>query len=346
MNDIDVSVIIPVHNAGLWLEQCLASVLKQQHTLTVEVSIFLDSCTDTSENIVQKWSIKLENQGYIVTILKEDNVNPKGVGYAKNKAIEQSHGKFLCFLDSDDIMMSSRIQKQYELASHNHNAIVGSRFRRHPPDSTFRYTEWANGLTAAQLIMQIYTSHGPTVIMPTWFCHRDVFQRVGGFNEAGAGTPEDLLFFFTHLQKGGQVVRHDEELLIYRYHPQATTFSVDEQTIWDLRVREIQKRILNSWNSFAIWNAGKQGRKFYRSLTAENQEKVTAFCDVDVKKIGPFYTYEKSKRKMKPKIPIIHFKEVKPPLIICMKLGLTGGVFEENLVSMQLKEGIDYFHFN
>ncbi|XP_045600672.2 queuosine-tRNA galactosyltransferase [Procambarus clarkii] len=344
--NIDVSVIIPVHNAAPWLEECLSSVLEQQHTLTVEVSLFLDSCSDTSEDIVRDWFTKFEDQGYVITLGKENNEKPKGVGYAKNKAVQQSRGKFLCFLDSDDVMLPTRLQKQYEIAFHNRDAIVGSRFRREPPDSTSRYTKWANGLTAAQLTQQIYTSNGPTVIMPTWFIHRSVFDRVEGFSEAGAGTPEDLIFFFTHLQKGGQVIRHDEELLIYRYHPKAVTFSIHEQTIWDLRVKEIEERVLRSWQSFTIWNAGKQGRKFYRSLLTDSQKKVTAFCDVDVNKIGSFYTYEESWQKLKPKVPIIHFKEAKPPLIICMKMELTNGVFEENLASLQLREGTDYFHFN
>ncbi|XP_037804568.1 UDP-GlcNAc:betaGal beta-1,3-N-acetylglucosaminyltransferase-like protein 1 [Penaeus monodon] len=346
LEKIDVSVIIPVHNAGQWLDDCLASISLQQHTLNVEVSLFLDSCTDDSERIVQGWSTRLIEQGYAVITTVEKNENPKGVGFAKNRSVEQSHGEFLCFLDSDDIMKPTRIQKQYELAFHNHEAIIGSKFTRDPPDSTLRYSKWANELDESKLTLQIYTSHGPTVIMPTWFCHRNVFDRVGGFSEAGKGTPEDLIFFFKHLQLGGKVFRHPDNLLVYRYHPTATTFSIDEQTIWNLRIQEIEKCILSHWESFTIWNAGKQGRKFYRSLTTENQKKVVAFCDVDVKKIGTCYTYEESKERPKPKVPIVHFSQIKPPLIICMKMDLTGGKFEENLESLHLEEGKDYFHFN
>ena len=36
------------------------------------------------------------------------------------------------------------------------------------------------------------------------------------------------------------------------------------QTIWDLRVKELEARVLCCWDNFTIWNAGKQGRKFYR----------------------------------------------------------------------------------
>ncbi|PIO35929.1 hypothetical protein AB205_0024880 [Aquarana catesbeiana] len=46
-----------------------------------------------------------------------------------------------------------------------------------------------------------------------------------------------------------------------------------------------------------------------------------AFCDVDCKKICKgFYTHEESEKRPKPKIPILHFKEAKPPFIICVKL--------------------------
>lgn len=38
---------------------------------------------------------------------------------------------------------------------------------------------------SAVLVSQVYTSHGPTVIMPTWFCSRNWFRKVGPFDEGG-----------------------------------------------------------------------------------------------------------------------------------------------------------------
>jgi hypothetical protein len=45
-------------------------------------------------------------------------------------------------------------------------------------------------------------------------------------------------------------------------------------TIWRLRVDVLQESVLAKWKQFTIWNAGKQGRRLYRSLTPENQAKV------------------------------------------------------------------------
>lgn len=55
--------------------------------------------------------------------------------------------------------------------------IIGGNFKRQPADATARFSHWANTINGEKLGTQVYTSHGPTVIMPTWFCHRSVFER-------------------------------------------------------------------------------------------------------------------------------------------------------------------------
>jgi len=84
-------------------------------------------------------------------------------------------------------------------------------------------------MTPDQLKLEVYMSFGPTIVMPGWFCHRKVYDRIqGGFDESGKGTPEDLIFFYKHLDADGEVIRVDKTLLTYRYHSQSTTFSVSE----------------------------------------------------------------------------------------------------------------------
>uniref|UniRef100_A0A2K5L4Q9 UDP-GlcNAc:betaGal beta-1,3-N-acetylglucosaminyltransferase like 1 n=1 Tax=Cercocebus atys TaxID=9531 RepID=A0A2K5L4Q9_CERAT len=225
--------------------------------------------------------------------------------------------------------------------------IVGCQVRRDPPNSTERYTRWINQLTPEQLLTQVFTANGPTVIMPTWFCSRAWFSHVGPFDEGGQGVPEDLLFFYEHLRKGGGVIRVDQSLLLYRYHPRAATHSVLETTVWTHRVRFLEEQALPRWAAFTIWNAGKQGRRLYRSLTAASQRKVVAFCDVDENKIRKgFYCHEDSQERPKPRIPILHFRAARPPFVICVKLDLTGGAFEDNLRSLHLQEGQDFLHFS
>ncbi|XP_078691225.1 queuosine-tRNA galactosyltransferase-like isoform X2 [Branchiostoma floridae x Branchiostoma belcheri] len=321
---VDVSVIMPVHNAAAWLQESLQSVLLQTFRGCMEMVVFNDASKDSSLQIVQDWRQKFESAGILLTVGGHDSDSPRGVGYAKNQAILQSSGAYLCFLDADDMMHPRRVELQYETAVQHQCAIVGCRVHREPDGSTDRYTRWINNLTPEQLTTQIYTANGPTVIMPTWFCSRSVWDRVGGFNEGGKGVPEDLIFFLEHLRLGGQVIRVDEHLLTYRYHLQAATASVHRETIWTIQLSALQDRVLVNWSRFTIWNAGKQGRRFYRDLSKEN----------------------KAKELPKPRVPIIHFKEASPPFVICVKLDLTGGQFEKNLASLNLREGVDYFLFS
>ncbi|GFS94931.1 UDP-GlcNAc:betaGal beta-1,3-N-acetylglucosaminyltransferase-like protein 1 [Nephila pilipes] len=322
---IDVSIIMPMHNAQPWLQECLQSVEDQDFDGSLELSVFNDASSDQSSSILEHYSERLRKRGMKVTISFKDG-EPKGVGYAKNRAVEQSSGEYLCFFDADDCMARDRLKKQFEACVPDCNLIIGCRFHREPSDSTPRYTKWANNLSTSQLYTQIYTSFGPSIIMPTWFCHRSVYDRIGGFDERGKGIPEDLIFFYQHLRLGGQLQRLDEDLLLYRYHLSAATFSVSEDTIWQVRLKELEERVIKNWPKFTIWNAGKQGRKFYRSLTAENKLKVQAFCDVDVKKISKgIYIYEESEEYPKPRIPIIHFSRANPPFVICVKIDMTSG---------------------
>ncbi|XP_060076510.1 UDP-GlcNAc:betaGal beta-1,3-N-acetylglucosaminyltransferase-like protein 1 [Ylistrum balloti] len=344
---IDVSVVMPVYNGDQWLAESLQSVCNQEFQGSLELSVYNDASTDKSMERVQEWADILKKKDVHVTISENTSDSPRGVGFAKNKAVQASSGRFLCFLDADDVMHKERVARQYQAALSHPKCIVGSKFHRLPEGSTERYTRWANTISQEQLYTQIYTSHGPTVLMPTWFCSRDVYNKVGGFDEGGKGVPEDLIFFYRHLELGGGLFRVDEDLVMYRYHPQATTFSVHTDTIWTHRMGAIQDQVINKWSSFTIWNAGKQGRKLYRSLSKENQKKVAMFCDVDEKKIKKgVYIFEESKEKPKPTVPIKHFSKATKPFLICVKMDMTEGKLEENIKSLNLKEGVDFFHFN
>lgn len=342
---VQVSVIIPIHNGEKWIDSCLQSVLNQRLSCAIEVSIFDDSSTDNTQEKLKPWQQAFRNRN-IGFIVAQGQDGPKGVGYAKNRAVEKCSGEFLCFQDVDDVMFETRIEEQHKSAETTPNCIIGAKFVREPPNSTSRFTRWANNLPHDKLSTQIYTSHGPTAIMPTWFCSRKVFERVCGFSEKGHGTPEDLIFFYRHLDLGGGIVRVDKELLTYTYHPSATTFSIHEDTIFTVRMKHLLDNVICKWKSFVIWNAGRQGRKLYRALPRECRDKVSSFCDVDVKKIERgIYTYEESDEVPKPRVPIKHFRDVRPPFVICMKLDLTDGAFEANLALLDLVEGSDYVLF-
>jgi hypothetical protein len=72
-----------------------------------------------------------------------------------------------------------------------------------------------------------------------------------------------------------------------------------------------------------------------------------ALCDVDEKKIGKKYiSFNPETRHNGRPLDIIHFRKAVPPFVICVKIDLTNGEFEKNLLSLQLIENVDYVLFS
>ena len=44
-------------------------------------------------------------------------------------------------------------------------------------------------------------------------------------------------------------------------------------------------------------------------------------------------------------VPVLHFRDARPPFVTCVALDRTGGAFEANLASRGLEEGVDYYLF-
>ena len=98
-----VSVIIPVHNSGEYLFECINSVINQTYR-NLEIIVVDDKSTDNSVDIINGFCDKRIK-------LIELDVN-SGAAIARNKGIEISTGDFICFLDSDDYWKPKKIEKQ------------------------------------------------------------------------------------------------------------------------------------------------------------------------------------------------------------------------------------------
>eukprot|EP01104_Vermistella_antarctica_P017573 TRINITY_DN623_c1_g1_i4.p1 TRINITY_DN623_c1_g1~~TRINITY_DN623_c1_g1_i4.p1 ORF type:complete len:423 (-),score=81.66 TRINITY_DN623_c1_g1_i4:1309-2577(-) len=267
----------------------------------------------------------------------------KGAGWARNQAVEASNGAFLCFLDADDIMMPQRIVKQLALASRNTNAIVGSRFERFPEEATPRYTEWANNLDPHQLYLQRFREI--TILQPTWFMSRDAFDRVGGYVNMHP-SPEDLIFFYAHLHRAnGKLLRCDDVLLKYRHVPGSLSFRTHRLTILQTKVAEFEATVLTlpRWRlgGFSIWGVGRDGKKIFNMLKMENRKLVNQFIDIDERKLARKTHYDRATKRQ---IPIVHFSKMIAPFIVCVSCRSPTGDLARNIGTLDVKEGVDYWH--
>lgn len=113
---IKTSVIIPVYNTGVYLEECIDSVFGQTQK-DIEVIAINDGSTDDSWEILQQLNKKYPE----LIIIKQEN---QGQGYARNVGIKMARGEYIYFLDSDDYILEDTLETCYECASKNKLDIV------------------------------------------------------------------------------------------------------------------------------------------------------------------------------------------------------------------------------
>jgi glycosyltransferase involved in cell wall biosynthesis len=108
------SIIIPTYNRANLLPIAIESVLKQSFS-NWELIVVDDGSTDETVNLMQAYCAKDARVRYIY----QDNAERSA---ARNNGINQSRGKYICFLDSDDYFLESRLQRLFEKIE-NSNAV-------------------------------------------------------------------------------------------------------------------------------------------------------------------------------------------------------------------------------
>lgn len=116
-----VSIIMPVYNSEKYIERAIKSVIKQTYK-NWELIIVNDGSTDSSKQICEKYS---QNDKRIKVI----NKNNEGVSIARNCGINNSQGKYIMFLDSDDLYEENMIEKMYNIMIINKVDIVKANYK-------------------------------------------------------------------------------------------------------------------------------------------------------------------------------------------------------------------------
>ena len=116
INEKKVSIIVPVYNVEIYLEETLESLTKQSFD-SYEIILVDDGSTDSSSDIIKQYIKKNNNIKYIY----QEN---KGPGAARNKGIENAIGEYIIFCDSDDILPVDSVEMRYNLIKSSDSDIV------------------------------------------------------------------------------------------------------------------------------------------------------------------------------------------------------------------------------
>ena len=108
-----VTIAIPVYNGELCLRETLDSALAQSLPAH-EIVVVDDGSTDGSEEIVRSYGERLR-------YIKQQN---QGIAGARNTAIQHATGDWIAFLDHDDVMLPTKIEKQCAVIESNPEIVV------------------------------------------------------------------------------------------------------------------------------------------------------------------------------------------------------------------------------
>jgi len=115
-----ISVIMSVYNTQQFLEESIESILNQTFT-NFEFIIIDDKSNDNSKEIISNYMAK---DCRIILIENETNL---GIAAARNKGLEIARGKYIAIMDSDDISLPNRLEKEYIFLENNPEFfLVGS----------------------------------------------------------------------------------------------------------------------------------------------------------------------------------------------------------------------------
>lgn len=106
------SIIVPVYNSEKYLDDCLKSIFNQTNQ-DYEIICINDGSTDKSLDILNKYKDE-------IIIINQDNM---GLSVARNNGVKKASGKYLLFVDSDDVIENKLLEK-IDIVSKNNPDLI------------------------------------------------------------------------------------------------------------------------------------------------------------------------------------------------------------------------------
>ncbi len=214
MRELLFSVIIPVYNTRRYLQECLQSAVGQ----TLEDAEFIcidDGSTDGCAEILAAFAQKDAR----VRVIRQKNA---GLSAARNRGMEAAQGEYLCFLDSDDLLMCDALemmracilQERPDMVLFECEVFCTPQVREIPPDILRRSRAYAGRWNGEQLYVDMYRA-GDYRCMVWSQCMRRAFAEEKRLRFDAGLLYEDELFSLRAML-AAESVRHLYRPL-YRY---------------------------------------------------------------------------------------------------------------------------------
>ena len=196
-----VSVVIPAYNAENTIAETVDSVLSQTQD-AVEVIVVDDGSSDTTAERAQRDDS--------VTVIRTPN---RGVSAARNEGIERARGRFVAFLDADDLWEPGKLKRQVEVLDRTPDAVMcvsGSRLLGEGGATLETLTPWASDDPPRDLLLHsMVLGHVISVLI-----RRDQLAQIGGFDSRFSQCAD--WDFFLRATAAGRLARVPDPLVVIR----------------------------------------------------------------------------------------------------------------------------------
>ena len=220
----EITVIVPAYNAEKYLRTCLESVTGQTFTFW-ELIIADDGSTDSTGAIADEYAAK---DGRIKVL----HLNRHGVSAARNACIDAANGKYLAYVDADDLLEPDYLKALYEKSEESNADITQCSFYvdadgnkipdTNPVDKTYE--------KAGSAMRAFFEGSHGDIRDSVWakLFRREAFADIRF--DTGLNIYEDGYYVYQCLKKAGKVVSFGTPLYHYVQHGNSTTHSgIDEK---------------------------------------------------------------------------------------------------------------------
>jgi len=225
-----VSILVSSYNTNAsYVKDCLDSIIKQVGHIAFELVWINDGSDTLHTSLLKKMLDNFKQNSRFTDIVYYENDGNKGIGHSLNTGINLCNNEIIIKLDSDDIMVEDRIQKQLSYMEKNPDtAICGAQILM------FHGTEKDKFVNMTRHPSITWDDYIKT--FPHWFInHPTVCYRKSKVLEAGNYSinlketwgNDDLSHDFElelrMLKKYGKIHNFQEPLVLYRLHPNQVT---------------------------------------------------------------------------------------------------------------------------
>ena len=227
-----ISIITPVYNADLYLEECLNSLVNQ--TLQdIEIICVNDNSKDKSLKILENFSKKDKR----IKIINFEQTC--GQSRARNVALEQTSGKYIGFVDADDFVDPDMFEKMYKKAQNSdivmcQAKVFDDKVKTYKDDAYFALDCFDDKFAEKPFTHEDTKDFATEINVSVWNkIYRAEFLKKSGVKFKEGFIYEDLPYFYEVYTQAKKVVLLKEFLYSYRINNQNSTMTRTDKNVQD-----------------------------------------------------------------------------------------------------------------